>query len=1041
MLSNNLTPTSIEELLNKLRSSQPLKVENEELKAFKKFAYKNEYDYDCLCSDHAHILSDYVKHRQESQQSKQLRDRIVSMINGQVPSTALLPEPKYNKANKFNELIDLPKRAAARDQTGDIDRFFPQEFKYLLPLERLCYANNKPLSEYLVTGYHQSGLSVNEYNAENHLLNELKQVYNFTRRKEVNQVTEMITNYLLEYEKAVSKPLAHYSARDVRPYKDNIRVIMNYMNEINNGLKNLLSDNASYPIQLDVFFVAPGQHTDKGLHQISDCSIKSDTATRRNGAVDAVADIYKLFRQTANRINKKHHQRFIMLIVRANPDDSYDDTVYIYQPADDRYKYIADKTFSDPVELLYLINSKQDIVANLPSTSAGILGWNHHLHSAECNKIYLSYGNYKSRVFKGDLLSKLELLFDRHNGRRHYIPPATRQDFMKDYIDLDDIRYFELGEYWFNIAKQYECYHPYWNPSNCRAMGNVYIPKSKPSCTQDLLAYIDEEFESPEKLYYKMDYTIGMQIVDKQTIAIKFGDDYFKQQHRGKTICLINTELHRNAHKLYAVIEENKFKSKQRWKIVDYDHISKAFMTAQQLRDEYGIFTLDLPKGSKRVHNQWAQQIADIKVTKQLIRNTNWSHIRIIQSKQNLGKLGIHDDASQDGHEACGVRKGARMNGNHSRYKAKHKLANSEERQDVICISETRFKQLAIKSLQRQSEKAFPLIPSAHFKFRKNKYHIELLLPVYIPEHKKYVAISFWNNQLPENKRVQATGVCLDLTDMKNKANLIGNIPADSWLSQATDEMTINNLTIGGTDSPPTNTNGTKQDNTHNNNENKKAKKKKSKKNKKRKDKKNGQTLATYNHSHSPPATPQINGHSTPPQMTPMSSATDSPAPMPVFVPSKVPSVMLPPQMQVPMMPMQPAQQQQFAPPMLATSSIGSVTSTTSSLPSLSAMNSIPSIPMNTASTCDSSSLQQSIILQGFQQAEYFARFLPPLNTYNACNVSAQSSVPMANVYYVTTPLALQSTPMYNSNNSTGTDFQYNAAYMQSYNAYAPLQQ
>eukprot|EP01083_Nonionella_stella_P047070 126009_1 len=62
---------------------------------------------------------------------------------------------------------------------------------------------------------------------------------------------------------------------------------------------------------------------------------------------------------------------------------------------------------------------------------------------------------------------------------------------------------------------------PYTDPNNCRAKGNVYIPRRY---TGDLLEYIVERFESIEKLYYYLDYTIAMQIMDKQTIFFKSSD-------------------------------------------------------------------------------------------------------------------------------------------------------------------------------------------------------------------------------------------------------------------------------------------------------------------------------------------------------------------------------------------------------------------------------------------------------------------------------------------------------------------------------------
>ena len=160
-------------------------------------------------------------------------------------------------------------------------------------------------------------------------------------------------------------------------------------------------------------------------------------------------------------------------------------------------------------------------------------------------------------------------------------------------------------------------------------------------CTEDLLGYIDEHFESAEKLYYRMDYSVGMQIIDGQTVYIRFRSGRFKEfEESQQSVCLLHIELHRGGKPLYAVIVANNHRSKQRWKVVEYDgDISRAFMTADALRDRYGIFKWDLPKGSKTEHNGFREKLERIDVTKKLIRSTNWAHIRIIQSKQNCVKL------------------------------------------------------------------------------------------------------------------------------------------------------------------------------------------------------------------------------------------------------------------------------------------------------------------------------------------------------------------------------------------------------------------
>eukprot|EP00488_Nonionellina_sp_1-RS-2012_P001539 TRINITY_DN2486_c0_g1_i1.p1 TRINITY_DN2486_c0_g1~~TRINITY_DN2486_c0_g1_i1.p1 ORF type:complete len:137 (+),score=42.05 TRINITY_DN2486_c0_g1_i1:22-432(+) len=131
---------------------------------------------------------------------------------------------------------------------------------------------------------------------------------------------------------------------------------------------------------------------------------------------------------------------------------------------------------------------------------------------------------------------------------------------------------------------------------------------------------------------------------------------------------------------------------RQKFQIMTYNHISQAFMTKDELMGKYGIFERDLPKGSKALHREFEQQRDRIQVNKDLIHRTRWCKVRVVQSKQNLDK------------SKC----------NNGRFE----------------ISEDRFKQLAIAALDANDR----LTPMAHIKFRQNRYYVELLLPVWIPE-------------------------------------------------------------------------------------------------------------------------------------------------------------------------------------------------------------------------------------------------------------------------------------------------------------------
>ena len=437
-----------------------------------------------------------------------------------------------------------------------VERAIAEKYCFLRPLEQIAVRNKIPLGEYVVTGYHESGLEINEYVAENEL---------FSQMKEQDEPShEMMVNYLYEYERSIAKPLPR-TKDQMMAFQDDMNVVTNYIYQINNGIHQVLAKKVAYPLQLDVFFVAPRCHKkyvllhliitqirgifilkiadshSLNLHALSfgDNAMmkKSDINSRRNGAVDAISDVYNLIVRSAaqdpENLYRENGQRLILLVVRRNVADSADDTVYIFKPKENGS--IPPGPVSDHVDLTYLLRTKSDIVPGLAWNAEGVLGLSHHLHSAESNKVYLSYGQHKSRVFKRSLLQRLSVLVSDGDGH-----PAD------SYREFKDHKYELLGRYWFDNGRAYECYEPFWNTKNCRAKSNVFIPKR---CTEHLLKYIDEKFESEGKLFYNMDYIIGMQIIDEQTVSIKLSD--------GRLLTLVNIELHRNGKALYALIDRN----------------------------------------------------------------------------------------------------------------------------------------------------------------------------------------------------------------------------------------------------------------------------------------------------------------------------------------------------------------------------------------------------------------------------------------------------------------------------------------------------
>merc|ERR1712228_869371 len=131
-------------------------------------------------------------------------------------------------------------------------------------------------------------------------------------------------------------------------------------------------------------------------------------------------------------------------------------------------------------------------------------------------------------------------------------------------------------------------------------------------------------------------------------------------------------------------------------------------------------------------------------------------------------------------------------------------MGHQQQRQQIsgpgaIRMHRDRFAHLACESLKRVENNQEELICIAHFQFRQNSYHLEKLLPVWLPEQRTFVALCFEFNPKTGSR---VSGIGLDLTDMKNKATLINTVPANSWLNPSSNEMVINNLDLVNGHSP-----------------------------------------------------------------------------------------------------------------------------------------------------------------------------------------------------------------------------------------------
>merc|ERR1719295_1731613 len=111
-----------------------------------------------------------------------------------------------------------------------------------------------------------------------------------------------MAKYLREYERQIACPLHTFRASKHKPYADSPRVVAEYIFQINDAIHALISEIA-LPLQLDVFFVSPDTALKRQVHdQMRGCTMIfndaqmgqaiSDEYSRRNGAVDGVADVF-----------------------------------------------------------------------------------------------------------------------------------------------------------------------------------------------------------------------------------------------------------------------------------------------------------------------------------------------------------------------------------------------------------------------------------------------------------------------------------------------------------------------------------------------------------------------------------------------------------------------------------------------------------------------------------------------------------------------------------------------------------------------------
>ena len=109
---------------------------------------------------------------------------------------------------------------------------------------------------------------------------------------------------------------------------------------------------------------------------------------------------------------------------------------------------------------------------------------------------------------------------------------------------------------------------------------------------QDWITKVTKTFEDESTMYYWLDYTISMQMIQK------YAKTYINKNNHEFIAVIANTELHNTQKQaLYAIIslnEQTNSKDKYPYKLT-------SLMTKHEIKDKFYIYESDLPKCSRNI--------------------------------------------------------------------------------------------------------------------------------------------------------------------------------------------------------------------------------------------------------------------------------------------------------------------------------------------------------------------------------------------------------------------------------------------------------
>ena len=244
---------------------------------------------------------------------------------------------------------------------------------------------------------------------------------------------------------------------------------------------------------------------------------------------------------------------------------------------------------------------------------------------------------------------------------------------------------------------------------------------------QDWITKVTKTFEDEIMMYYWLDYTISMQMIQK------YAKTYINKNNHEFIAVIANTELHNTQKQaLYAIIslnEQTNSKDKYPYKLT-------SLMTKHEIKDKFYICESDLPKCSRK-HPEFIKQISSPRPLNETdIIQLNWANVKKHPTTRS-------------------------------------KRANNKT-QTTISINPVVMKnciKAAIKKMNPPQQPRYALLPILTIDKNQEQYQIHWVLPTEIKKN-SHIAISFRYNTHTDT--FTAKEIFLTKYDVEVKHKLIG---------------------------------------------------------------------------------------------------------------------------------------------------------------------------------------------------------------------------------------------------------------------------